>query len=369
VGLGRETARVLASRGATVILACRDVAKGEAAADSIAVGSGVERDRLRVIRLDLASLASVSTAADEIRASYPRLDLLINNAGVMAIPFVRSEDGFELTFATNHLGHFALTGLLLERLLATPGSRVVTVSSVAHRRGHADFDALESEQGYKPGPAYDRSKLANLLFAYELQRRLDAAGTETISVAAHPGIARTDLWRTSSRLEKALLSPRMRPLTFWLAQSAQEGSLPTLRAALDPDARGGDYYGPTGFGEYTGRPGRVDSNASSHDRSAQRRLWQVSERLSGVSYPLPDGASSLSRVGADDTVVLTVVSTEPEAEVVCGLLRSAGIECGHRDTDAIDSSVEDFIAAGPQEILVRESDLEAAKELLAASQE
>jgi protochlorophyllide reductase len=288
VGLGRETARVLASRGATVILACRDVAKGEAAAGWIAAAAAAERGRLRVIRLDLASLASVSAAADEIRANWPRLDLLINNAGVMAIPFARSEDGFELTFAINHLGHFALTGLLLEQLLATSGSRVVTVSSVAHRRGLSDLEALESEEGYEPGHAYDRSKLANLFFAYELQHRLHAAGAETISVAAHPGIARTDLWRTSSRLERALLAPGLRPLTFWVAQGAEEGALPTLRAALDPDAQGGDYYGPAGWSEYTGRPTRVASSPNSHDRSAQRELWQVSEQLSGISYPLPD---------------------------------------------------------------------------------
>lgn len=287
-GLGRETARVLASLGATVVLACRDVAKGEAAADRIAASSAVARGRLRVIRLDLGSLASVRAAADEIHSSCPRLDLLINNAGVMAIPFARSKDGVELTFAINHLGHFALTGLLLEQLLATPGSRVVTISSVAHRRGHCDLDALDSEQGYEPGHAYDRSKLANLLFAYELHHRLHAAGAETISLAAHPGIARTDLWRTSSRLEKTLLAPRLRPLTFWLAQSAEEGALPTLRAALDPDAHGGDYYGPAGWGQYTGRPTRVDSSPSSHDRSAQRLLWQVSEQLSGISYPFPD---------------------------------------------------------------------------------
>jgi NAD(P)-dependent dehydrogenase (short-subunit alcohol dehydrogenase family) len=286
VGLGREMARVLASRGATVILACRDVAKGEAAADWIAAAAAVERGGLRVVRLDLASLASVRRAADEIRSSSPRLDLLINNAGVMAIPFARSEDGVELTFAINHLGHFALTGLLLEQLLATPGSRVVTVSSVAHRRGRCDLDALESGQGYKPGQAYDRSKLANLLFAYELQRRLLAAGSETISLAAHPGIARTDLWRTSSRLEQALLSPRLRPLTFWLAQSAEAGSLPTLRAALDPDAQGGDYFGPAWRGEYTGRPTRVTSSPGSHDRGAQSQLWQASEQLTGISYSL-----------------------------------------------------------------------------------
>ncbi len=286
-GIGLETARVLAARGATVVLACRDAAKGEAAADRIAAGSPKERSRLRVVRLDLASLASVRVAAAEIRASCPRLDLLVNNAGVMAIPFARSEDGVELTFAVNHLGHFALTGLLLERLLAMPGSRVVTVSSVAHRRGNVDLETLESEQGYKPGDAYARSKLANLLFAYELQRRLHAAGAETISLAAHPGIARTELYRTSSQIERVLLSSRLRPLTSWLAQSAEAGAWPTLRAALDPDAQGGEYYGPDGRREYTGSPVRVDSVPSSHDRSAQQRLWELSEQLSGITYPLP----------------------------------------------------------------------------------
>jgi NAD(P)-dependent dehydrogenase (short-subunit alcohol dehydrogenase family) len=287
-GIGRETARLLASRGATVILACRDVAKGEEAADWIAGTSPTERDRLRIIRLDLGSLASVREAADEIRASCTRLDLLINNAGVMTIPFARSENGVELTFAINHLGHFALTGLLVEQMLATPGSRVVTVSSVAHLRGRCDLEAIDSEQEYEPGRAYDRSKLANLLFAYELQHRLRAAGAETISLAAHPGIARTDLYRTSSRLERALLSPRLRPLTFWLAQNAESGALPTLRAALDPEAKGGDYYGPAGWHQYTGGPARVESSPSSQDRSDQQQLWQVSEQLSGISYPLPD---------------------------------------------------------------------------------
>lgn len=274
-GLGLETARALAAHGATVILACRNVGKGEEAAGSIA-GSP------RVIHLDLASLASVREAAEEVRASCAQLDLLINNAGVMTIPFARSADGIELTFATNHLGHFALTGLLLDRLLATPGSRVVTVSSVAHRRATADFADLEHD--YDPGRAYERSKLANLLFAYELQHRLHAAGSGTISLAAHPGIARTDLWRTSSRLERALLSPWLRPLTFWLAQSPRAGALPTLRAALDPEARGGEYYGPGGWSQYTGRPKRVDSSPASHDRAAQLRLWQLSEELTGISY-------------------------------------------------------------------------------------
>ena len=206
-GLGLETARALASRGANVILACRDLAKGEAAANLIAASIAADRSRLRVVQLDLASLASIHGAAEQIRADCPRLDLLINNAGVMAIPFSRSNDGFELTFATNHLGHFALTGFLLERLLATPGSRVITLSSNAHRRARFDLSGLDSADGYDPGQAYDRSKLANLLFAHELHHRLQAAAAETTSLAAHPGNARTDLWRTSSRLERALLAP------------------------------------------------------------------------------------------------------------------------------------------------------------------
>jgi NAD(P)-dependent dehydrogenase (short-subunit alcohol dehydrogenase family) len=283
-GVGRETARLLASSGADVVLACRDLAKGEQAAAAIAASTAGARDLLRVVHLDLASLASVRAAAEEIRAEYPRLDLLVNNAGVMAIPFARSEDGIELTLATNHVGHFALTGLLLDRLLETPGSRVVTVSSSAHRRATSDFADVTSERDYEPGRAYDRSKLANLLFAYALDDRLRAGSAETRSLAAHPGNARTDLWRTSTRLERALLAGWSRPLTFWLAHSAGEGALPTLRAALDPAAQGGEYYGPGGWFQYTGPPVRVESSPASHDRAAQDRLWQLSEELSGVTY-------------------------------------------------------------------------------------
>lgn len=282
VGLGLATARVLAGRGATVVLACRDIVKAERAADRIR--TEVERANLQVVRLDLASLASVRGAADELRSDYPRLDLLILNAGVMEVPYQRTEDGFELTLATNHFGHFALTGLLLERLLATAGSRIVTVSSVAHRRGVIHFDDLQSEHRYEPEDAYAQSKLANLLFTNELQARLEAAGARTIALAAHPGNARTNLWRTSSRLERVLVSPRLRWLNFWLVQSAELGALPTLRAAVDPSAQGGDYYGPAGRFQYTGYPSRVESSARSHDAVAQRRLWGVSEQLTGVSY-------------------------------------------------------------------------------------
>lgn len=282
-GLGLEVARVLASRGARVLLACRDVERGRLAVDRIRVEH--RQARLQVVRLDLASLRSVREAADEIRAGSARLDLLVNNAGVMQVPYERTADGFELTLATNHLGHFALTGLVLERLLETPGSRIVTVSSNAHRRGRMRFDDLQSELEYDPSDAYAQSKLANLLFTYELNRRLAASGSSTIALAAHPGNVRTGLWRTSSALERALISARLRLLNFWLAQSPERGALPILRAATDPSARAGEYYGPGGPFEFTGKPTRVESSARSHDYGAQRQLWAASERLTGVSYP------------------------------------------------------------------------------------
>lgn len=284
-GLGLHTARVLAGRGAEVILACRDAAKAEQAASQIRAGHPAAS--VRLVQLDLARLASVREAASEIRAACPRLDLLINNAGVMDVPYRRTEDGLELTFATNHLGHFALTGLLLGSLLDTPGSRIVTVSSIGHRMGPGvmHFDDLQYTRDYDPWHAYWQSKLANLLFTYELQARLEAGGHATAALAAHPGNARTDLWR-HSRLNEALYSPRLRWLTFWFAQSALTGALATLRAATDPGARGGEYYGPPGRLQYTGHPQRVESSPQSHDRDAQRRLWQESEQLSGVSYAL-----------------------------------------------------------------------------------
>lgn len=281
-GLGLETAKQLARRGAIVVLACRDLDKAERAVEQI--WAEVKRADVRRVRLDLASLASVREAAGEIRSTYPRLDLLINNAGVMQVPKQRTEDGFELTLATNHLGHFALTGLVLDRLLATPGSRIVTVSSLAHQRGFMHFDDLQSERRYDPSDAYAQSKLANLLFTYELHARLQAAGAHTLALAAHPGNARTDLWQTSSLAEHVLLSPRLRMLTFWLVQNPQRGALPTLRAAVDQHAQGGEFYGPHGWFQYAGYPSRMESSARSHDVAAQRTLWELSEQLTGVSF-------------------------------------------------------------------------------------
>jgi NAD(P)-dependent dehydrogenase (short-subunit alcohol dehydrogenase family) len=281
-GIGLETAKVLAGRGATVLIACRNLGKGERAADEIR--TDVTDANVSVVGLDLASLASVRKAADAIRSGAPRLDVLINNAGVMQVPYQRTEDGFELTLATNHLGHFALTGLLLDRLLETPGSRVVTVSSVAHKRGVIRFDDLQSESSYNASAAYEQSKLANLLFTYELNGRLEEADRDTIALAAHPGNARTSLWKSSSLLENALISPRLHLLNFWLVQSADRGALPTLRASVDPAASGGEYYGPGGAFEFTGSPKRVESSAASRDVAVGRRLWEVSEELTGVSY-------------------------------------------------------------------------------------
>jgi NAD(P)-dependent dehydrogenase (short-subunit alcohol dehydrogenase family) len=298
-GLGFEAARVLAQAGAAVVLACRDPARAAAAAARIQVatsgitgsgttGSGTKGRQARVdlVRLDLASLASVREAADQLRASYPTIDLLINNAGGVNPRYQRTEDGFERTLATNHLGPFALTGLVLDRLLPVPGSRVVTVSSIGHRRGVINFDDLQADRGYRFQPAYFQSKLANLLFTCELQRRLAAAGAGTIAVAAHPGNARTEFGRDMSRAVRIAMSPRLRMLTWWLMQSPQVGALATVRAASDPEARGGDYFGPSGRAQFTGYPVRVESSARSHDMDVARRLWDESQRLTGVTYPI-----------------------------------------------------------------------------------
>jgi NAD(P)-dependent dehydrogenase (short-subunit alcohol dehydrogenase family) len=280
-GLGLQISRVLAGRGAHVVLACRSVEKGEAAAASIGGDTAV-------VRLDLASLASVRSAAEEIRGRYPRLDLLINNAGVMDIPYQRTADGFELTLATNHLGHFALTGLVLDRLLAAPGSRVVTMSSMAHLRGRVVVDDLQGERGYRPDAAYAQSKLANLLFTFELDRRLRTAGVQTSALAAHPGVVYTDLFATASKLEQTLLKPQLRIINFWAVQDVRIGALPALRAATDPAARGGDYFGPRRYGLrsrfYTGYPALVEPGDGARDTGVQARLWQLSEQLTGVQF-------------------------------------------------------------------------------------
>lgn len=274
-GIGYEAARYLAARGAQVVLAGRDAGKTAAAAERIT--GQVPGARADTVALDLSSLASVRSAAAEIRSRYPRLDLLVNNAGVMMPPYGRTEDGFELQFGTNHLGHFALTALVLPSLLEVPGSRVVTVSSNGHKTGRIRFDDLQFGRRYRRMASYGQSKLANLMFTYELQRRLAAAGAPTIAVAAHPGMSDTALTRHLPAWMQ--LGARLVP-----SQDARMGALPTLRAATDPAAVGGDYYGPRGLGEFTGPPRRVRSSARSHDAGVQQRLWSVSEELTGVTF-------------------------------------------------------------------------------------
>ncbi|MEV7045758.1 SDR family NAD(P)-dependent oxidoreductase [Amycolatopsis sp. NPDC051061] len=276
-GLGFDTAKVLAERGATVVLAVRDVEKGKQAAARLGANADVT-----VQELDLGSLDSVRAAAAELHGTLPKIDLLVNNAGVMYPPKQTTRDGFELQFGTNHLGHFAFTGLLLDLLLPVEGSRVVTVASIAHRiRAAIHFDDLQWENSYDRVAAYGQAKLANLMFAYELQRRLAPHGTTT-SIAAHPGVARTELMRNSPAIARALF-PLVAPL---FTQSSERGALPTLRAATDPAALGGQYYGPAGPGGYRGRPQVVASTPQSYDVGIQRRLWAISEELTAVKFPV-----------------------------------------------------------------------------------
>jgi NAD(P)-dependent dehydrogenase (short-subunit alcohol dehydrogenase family) len=277
-GLGYETANALAAKGAHVVLAVRNLDKGKEAARR--VEQATPGAQVQVQELDLSSLESIRAAADELRSKHDNIDLLINNAGVMMTPKSTTKDGFELQFGTNHLGHFAFTGLLLDRVLAAPGSRVATVSSQGHRFARGiRFDDLQWERSYSRVGAYGQAKLANLLFTYELQRRLQ--GTNTIAVAAHPGGSNTELARNlpaALRGVATVLAPLM--------QGPDMGALPTLRAATDPGVLGGQYFGPDGFGEQRGYPKVVASSAPSHDADAQRRLWAVSEELTAVVFPV-----------------------------------------------------------------------------------
>ena len=278
-GLGYETAAVLAAKRACIVLAVRNVVKGTEALRRIeqaTLGAHVE---LQV--LDLSSLDSVREAAHALAARHDSIDLLINNAGVVLTERSTTTDGFDMQFGTNHLGHFAFTGLLLDRLLATSGSRVITVSSLGHRlAGGIRFDDPQWQRKYSRLGAYGQSKLANLMFTYDLQRRLQ--GTTTIAVAAHPGGSNTEFSRSSPTPVRQLFSA-LGPL---LAQDAAAGALPTLRAATDPGVLGGQYYGPDGVGGHRGSPRVITSSEVSYDTHAQQRLWTLSEELTGVVYPL-----------------------------------------------------------------------------------
>ncbi len=277
-GLGYEDARALIRMGATVILACRDMDKAGAALKQIY--DEKPDAKAEIMQIDLADLASIRRFADGFIGKHERLDILINNAGLMIPPLMRTADGFEIQFGTNHLGHFALTGLLLDMIINTPKARVVTLSSEAHSMGgKIDFDNLNAEKGYNKYAAYSQSKLANLLFTYELQRRFEAVQIDALAVAAHPMGAATNLLRYSNKVLKMIL--------IHIAMSAEKGALPTLYAATSPDVKGGDYFGPSGLmAGFIGRrrPVKVQSSERSHDKTVARKLWEVSEELTGVTY-------------------------------------------------------------------------------------
>jgi NAD(P)-dependent dehydrogenase (short-subunit alcohol dehydrogenase family) len=285
-GIGLAAAVELARHGAVVLMACRDAGRGAEA--RAALVRQVPAAAVDLVALDLADLDSVARLAGQVAGRPGGLDLLINNAGVMAVPSRQvTAQGFELQFGTNYLGHFALTLRLLPVLLGRPGSRVVTVSSITHRFGSIRLDDLNSERGYGRWRAYGQSKLANALFTLELDRRLRAAGAVTLSVGAHPGYTSTGLMHSGPRLGGGGIVARVMELAApRTGQSAAQGALPVLRAATDPGARGGDYYGPRGPGEFRGAPRKVRYARTARDEPLARRLWQASEHLTGVTSPV-----------------------------------------------------------------------------------
>jgi NAD(P)-dependent dehydrogenase (short-subunit alcohol dehydrogenase family) len=286
-GLGLVTARELARKGACIVLACRNQAKGEKAQRAIEMRAPTAK--VELAELDLASLGSVRAFAERLRSEHDWIDLLINNAGVMATPHGRTADGFELQFGTNHLGHFALTGLVIDMLEGRKDARVVTLSSGVHRIGKIAFDNLSGERRYFRWRAYGQSKLANLLFALELDRRLRAAGSAVKSMAAHPGYAATNLQHAGpTRLDELLM---LVPNKVF-AQSDEMGALPTLYAATEPGVEGGTYVGPDGVAGQRGHPTKVSPNAAARDEAVARRLWEVSEEMTGVRFELAGVAAS-----------------------------------------------------------------------------
>jgi NAD(P)-dependent dehydrogenase (short-subunit alcohol dehydrogenase family) len=281
-GLGFGASKEFARKGAKVIMACRNMDKAQAALAEIT--NEIPDASAEIMQLDLASLKSVHQFADKFKAKYDRLDVLLNNAGIMFGLYKITEDGFESTFGVDHLGHFALTGLLLEALKGTPGSRVVNVTSFAHTSGEMDFEDLMFEKGYEPGEAYPRAKLANILFTNELQRRFESAGSDCISVSTNPGFVRTG-WirhmRERNRLQAFLIGIGLRIL----GQSVEMGTLSLLRPAIDPLVKSGEYYSPDGrFGGY---PVQTESSEASYNEGDAKKLWEVSEELTGVRFPLP----------------------------------------------------------------------------------
>ena len=275
-GIGFETARVLANKNATVILAMRNLEKGNTAVNQIT--SAYQNADARVMQLDLANLESVRHFANEFKSKFDQLDLLINNGGVMVPPYSKTKDGFELQFGTNHLGHFALTGLLIDVLLKTPRSRIVNVSSSAHNMGKIDFNDLQWEKRkYKKWQAYGDSKIANIYFTRELQKRLEIKQSDIIVAACHPGWTATELQRHTSLASF---------LNNFLAQGIDMGALPTLYAAIAPDVKGAEFFGPDGFMGMKGYPKKVESNKLSQDNNIAEKLWTMSEDLTGITYSI-----------------------------------------------------------------------------------
>lgn len=284
-GIGYEAARVLANKNAEVVIAVRSIEKGNKAADKIR--SQNAKANVRVMQLDLADLASVEAFAETYKKSHSRLNLLINNAGVMIPPYSKTKDGFELQFGTNHLGHFALTARLIELLNATPNSRVVNVSSSGHRWGNIDFEDLSWEKrSYRPWRAYGDSKLANIYFTKEMAKLLRENGSSVIVTSAHPGWTATELQRHTDFFGMAGI------LNRFFAQDITMGALPTLRAAFDPDAKGGEFFGPGGFMRMWGYPVVEEPSELANDATIAERLWKVSENLTGAKYALNISAAT-----------------------------------------------------------------------------
>ena len=282
-GIGLEAARALAVAGAAVTIACRNLDKGKAATDEI-IADRTDAD-VALLELDLADLASVETAAERYADEHPSLDVLVNNAGVMALPYRQTVDGFEMQFGTNHLGHFALTGHLLPTLLGATAPRVVTISSGMHRFARGAMDSVDASRGYRKWEAYATSKLANLLFTYELHRRSQRTGLNLIAVAAHPGYAHTNLQTAGPQMSGSLIGEAVQHVgASLLGQSSQMGALPTVYTAVADGVNSGDFIGPGGLAGMRGYPRKVGSTRASHNPQIAAQLWRLSEEMTGVRY-------------------------------------------------------------------------------------
>lgn len=282
-GLGFEAAKAFTSKGAEVVISSRSLTKGEEAKKEILLNT--TDAKITVMELDLCDFQSIRNFAAGIREKYKGIDVLLNNAGIMLAPYEITKDGFEIQMCTNHLGHFALTALLKDLIISNPGSRIVNVSSMAHKQGEMDFDDLffQNKKGYSSMKAYCRSKLANLLFTYEIQRRFEAKDIKCIAVAAHPGVSQTNLSRF---VEHKLIFKILEPLMRLIIQNSSMGALPLIRAAVDPGVKGGEYYGPGGFAEFSGHPVRVKSNKRSHNTEDAKKLWEMSEKACGINFEI-----------------------------------------------------------------------------------